>query len=604
MRNPRNVLINLTKHSNDKDYKYERLYRLLYNEEMYLVAYQNIYSNEGNLTKGTDNQTIDGMSLKRIEKIINTLKDESYQPKPSRRTYREKKNGKMRPLGIPSFDDKLLQEVIRMILEAIYEEYFEDTSHGFRPKKSCHTALDKIQKTFTGVKWFIEGDIKGFFDNINHNKMIEILRDRINDERFLRLIRKFLNAGYMENWKFFNTYSGTPQGGIISPILANIYLDKFDKYIKEYIETFDKGKKRKPTYEYRKNATELEKIRKILKNTIDQNEKNELIKKIRQLEKDRVFIPYGEAMDKNYSRLKYVRYADDWLCGVIGSKEDCEKIIRDIKIFLYQKLNLELSEEKTLITNAQDKARFLSYDIYVRRNNLTKRDKSGRLVRNYTGRIVLEVSAETMKKRLLNYGAMKLTYHNGKEIWKPTARYHLKDCDDLEILERYNSEIRGFYNYYCIANNSSIINSFKYIMEYSMYKTYATKYRTTKSKIIKKYRINKDFGIKYKNAKGDEKIRLFYNEGFKRKKEVSYFEVDKVPNGARYFSSTSLIDRLKAGKCENCGKENTKIEIHHVRKLKDLKGKDYWETLIISRKRKTLALCLECHKKLHNGKLD
>ncbi len=233
MRNPKNVLINLTKHSSNKDYKYERLYRLLYNEEMYLVAYQNIYSNEGNLTKATDNQTIDGMSLKRIEKIINTLKDEIYQLKPSRRTYREKKNGKMWPLGIPSFDDKLLQEVIRMILEAIYEGYFEETSHGFRQKKSCHTALDKSQKTFTGTKWFIEGDIKGFFDNINHNKMIEILRDRINDERFLRLIRKFLNAGYMENWKFFNTYSGTPQGGIISPILANIYLDKFDKYIKE-----------------------------------------------------------------------------------------------------------------------------------------------------------------------------------------------------------------------------------------------------------------------------------------------------------------------------------------------------------------------------------
>ncbi len=249
-------------------------------------------------------------------------------------------------------------------------------------------------------------------------------------------------------------------------------------------------------------------------------------------------------MDKNYARLMYVRYADDWLCGVIGSKEDCEKIIQDIKSFLCKELNLELSEEKTLITNAQDKARFLSYDIYVRRNNLTKRDKSGRLVRNYTGRIVLEISSETIKKRLLDCGAMKLTYHNGKEIWKPTARYHLKDCDDLEILERYNSEIRGFYNYYYIANNSSIINSFKYIMEYSMYKTYATKYRTTKSKIIKKYRNNKDFGVKYKNAKGDEKIRLFYNEGFKRKKEVSYFEVDTVPNGARYFSSTSLIDRL------------------------------------------------------------
>ncbi len=214
LRNPENVLISLTKHSNQKDYKYERLYRLLYNEEMYLIAYQNIYSNDGSMTKGTNNQTVDGMSIERIQKIILSLKDESYQPKPARRTYIPKKNGKMRPLGIPSFEDKLLQEVIRIILEAIYEGYFEHTSHGFRPNRSCHTALDRIQKTFTGTKWFIEGDIKGFFDNINHNTLIGILRERINDERFLRLIRKFLNAGYIENWTFHNTYSGTPQGGV------------------------------------------------------------------------------------------------------------------------------------------------------------------------------------------------------------------------------------------------------------------------------------------------------------------------------------------------------------------------------------------------------
>lgn len=604
MRNPQNVLINLTKHSNSKDYKYERLYRLLYNEEMYLTAYQKIYANEGNMTKGTDSQTIDGMSLARIENIINSLKDESYQPKPSRRTYIPKKNGKMRPLGIPSFEDKLLQEVIRMILAAIYEGYFEETSHGFRPNKSCHTALTKVQTTFTGVKWFIEGDIKGFFDNINHNTMISILSERIKDDRFLRLIRKFLNAGYMEGWTFHKTFSGCPQGGTISPILANVYLDKFDKYMKEYINSFRKGKRRGRTSEYRKNETDLKSARNLLSKAENETEKQNAIGKIRELEKARVLIPHSEPMDTEYARLTYVRYADDWLCGVIGNKEDCRKIKEDIKNFLFDKLQLELSEEKTLITNAKDKADFLSYKIYVRQSNLSKRDKAGRLVRNYTGRVVLEVSSDKIKKRLLDYGAMKLTYHQGKEIWKSTARYSLKDCDDLEILEHYNAEIRGFYNYYCIANNSSIINSFKYIMEYSMYKTYATKYRTTKAKIIAKYRISKDFGVKYKNAKGIELTRLFYNEGFKRQKECLYNNADVVPDGIKHFSSTSLIDRLKANKCEICGKENTAIEIHHVRKLKDLQGKNFWETLMIARNRKTLALCLECHKKLHCGKLD
>lgn len=604
MRNPQNVLNSLTKHSDLKEYKYERLYRLLYNEELYFIAYQSIYSNVGNMTKGTDNETIDGMSMKRIQNIITSLKDESYQPKPSRRTYREKKNGGKRPLGIPSFNDKLLQQVIKMILEVIYEGYFEETSHGFRPNKSCHTALTKIQATFTGTKWFIEGDIKGFFDNIDHNIMIGILRERIADERFLRLIRKFLNAGYMEDWVFYNTYSGTPQGGIISPILANIYLDRLDKYMKEYIVSFKKGKSRKRTTEYRKNEVDLAKVRKSFKNSETDEEKQRAIEEIRKLEKARFSIPYSEPMDENYNRLTYVRYADDFLCGVIGSKDDARKIKEDIKTFLAEKLKLKLSEEKTLITNAQDKAQFLSYQIYVRKSQLSKRDKTGKLVRNYTGRVVLEVSTDTIKKCLLDYKAMKLTYHRGKEVWKATSRYSMKDCDDLEILDRYNTEIRGFYNYYSIANNSSIINSFKYIMEYSMYKTYATKYRTTKKKIIAKYRIGKDFGVKYTNAKGKEVTRLFYNEGFKRQKQGLFKNEDTVPNGVKYFSSTSLIDRLRAGKCEYCGKEDTTIEIHHIKKLKDLQGKNFWVTLMIARKRKTLALCLECHKKLHCGKLD
>lgn len=604
MRNPENVLISLTEHSKQKDYKYERLYRLLYNEEMYLIAYQNIYSNDGSMTKGTDNQTVDGMSIERIQKIILSLKDESYQPKPARRTYIPKKNGKLRPLGIPSFEDKLLQEVIRMILEAIYEGYFEQTSHGFRPNRSCHTALDKIQKTFTGVKWFIEGDIKGFFDNINHNTLIGIMRERINDERFLRLIRKFLNAGYIEDWTFHNTYSGTPQGGIISPILANIYLDKFDKYVDEYTQRFNKGKRRMRTKEYRKNEVELRKARAALNTANGNDERENVIAHIRELEKERVNIPQSDPMDSGYARLHYVRYADDWLCGVIGSKKDSITIKEDFKKFLSEKLQLELSEEKTLITNAQKSAKFLSYEIRIRNSNLTKRDKVGRLVRNYTGRVVLEVSSDTIKKHLINTGAMKMIYHNGKEIWKPKALYRLKDCDDLEILDYYNSMIRGFYNYYCIANNSSIINSYKYIMEYSMYKTYGTKYRTSIHKVIEKFRVGKNFAVKFHNAKGIENMRVFYNQGFKRQKKAFLPNEDSIPNSIKYFSSTNLIDRLKAKECEICGKTNTPIEIHHIHRLKDLQGKSFWETLMIVRKRKTLALCRSCHKKLHCGQLN
>lgn len=605
MRNPEKVLNSLINHSKDKNYKFERLYRILYNKDMYLLAYKNIYAHEGNMTKGTDGETIDGMSLKRIDDLIAKMRDESYQPKPSRRTYITKKDGKRkRPLGIPAFIDKLVQEVIRMILEAIYEGSFENCSHGFRHDRSCHTALDQIQTRFTGAKWFIEGDIKGFFDNIHHDILIDILKERISDDRFIRLIRKFLKAGYIEDWVYHKTYSGTPQGGIISPILANIYLDKLDKYMQEYIQKFNKGKDRKRNPEYRKLETKRRNLVEKLKKAESKADKDIIKAEIRQVEMERRDVPYSLPMDESYKRMQYVRYADDFLIGVIGSKKDCEMTKKDIAEFLTAKLGLELSQEKTLITHGQKKAHFLGYSIYVRKSNLPKRDKLGRMVRNYSGRIVLEVESSTIRDKLLSLKAMEITYVDGKEIWKAKARYSMKDSDDLEILRTYNSEIRGFYNYYSIANNSSIINSFKYIMEYSMYKTYATKYRTTKHNMIEKYRINKDFGVKYKTKDGKEKICLFYNEGFKRKDINRNADVDNVTDKRFYLGRTSLIQRLEAGRCELCGAENVPIEIHHVRKLKDLNGKKFWEKFMIARKRKTLALCHKCHVDLHNGKLD
>ena len=605
MRNPKKVLNSLTDHSKNSEYRYERLYRLLFNKEMYLAAYQKIYANEGNMTKGAVKETIDGMSLERIDNLIELLRNEKYQPAPSRRTYIKKKDGKrLRPLGIPAFNDKLLQEVVRIILEAIYENSFDNTSHGFRPNRSCHTALIQLQTRFTGVKWFIEGDIKGFFDNIDHNVMINLLRKRIKDERFLRLIRKFLNAGYMEDWVYHKTYSGTPQGSIISPILANIYLDELDKYMRKYAEKFNKGDERKRTTEYRRIEVQRGKLAKMLKECTDKTVRYEIIGQIKALEMERRDVPVYEPMDDSYKRLQYVRYADDFLIGVIGSKADCAAIKEDIKNYLSEELKLELSEEKTLITHAQSKAHFLGYDIYVRKSNLPKRDKLGRMVRNYGSRVVLEVSSDVIRKKLLEYKAMKITYVNGKEIWKPMGRYRLKNNDDLEILDKFNSEIRGFYNYYAIANNSSIINSFKYIMEYSMYKTYATKYRTSKHEIIEKFRIGKDFGVRYSTKNGKEKVRLFYNEGFKRQKLIDVKNVDNIPDEKFHLASTSLIDRLKANTCEICGAQNVPIEIHHVRKLKDLSGKKYWERFMIARRRKTVALCHNCHVDLHHGRLD
>ena len=214
MRSPENVLESLKSKACNKSYKYERLYRNLYNPQFYLLAYQRIQAKPGNMTAGTDGKTIDGMGMARINALIEKMRDFSYQPNPARRTYIPKSNGKMRPLGIPSFDDKLIQEVVRLILESIYEPTFSDYSHGFRINRSCHTALKYVQKYFTGTKWFVEGDIKGCFDNVDHHVLIAILRKRIADEYFIGLLWKFLKAGYMEDWNYHNTYSGTPQGSL------------------------------------------------------------------------------------------------------------------------------------------------------------------------------------------------------------------------------------------------------------------------------------------------------------------------------------------------------------------------------------------------------
>ena len=358
MRNPEQVLNILAEHSSDSSYKYERLYRILFNEQMFYVAYQRIHAKPGNMTAGTDKKTADGMSVDKVNKLIDSLKNETYSPKPARRVYIPKKNGKKRPLGILAFADKLVQEVVRMILEAIYEGYFEWTSHGFRPNRSCHTALKSLQNNFNGTKWFIEGDIKGFFDNIDHNVLIEILRERILDERFLRLIRKFLNAGYLEEWQFNKTYSGTPQGGIVSPILANIYLDKFDKFMEEYAQKFHKGTARRRNKDICKLNNRVHYLKKRINEVKDADKISAMMDELRAKQRQILTMPSGADMDENFRRLKYVRYADDFLIGVIGTKEECVRIKADITHFMREKLKLEMSQEKTLITNAQDYAKF------------------------------------------------------------------------------------------------------------------------------------------------------------------------------------------------------------------------------------------------------
>lgn len=605
MRNPTDVLNSLSDKSKNPEYRFQRLYRNLYNPDFYLLAYKNIYANGGSMTPGVNGITIDGMSSQRIAKLIESLKDRSYQPNPARRTYIAKKNNpaKKRPLGIPSGDDKLVQEVIRMLLESIYEPNFSDASHGFRPQRSCHTALTKIQKTFTGAKWFVEGDIKACFDSFDHHVLIDILRKRIDDEAFISLMWKFLKAGYMEQWQYHMTYSGTPQGSGMSPILANIYLNELDRYMGEYKARFYKPT-RTANPAHRNMASKIfyykAKNDKVW-DDLSVEEKKECARTLRQMRSEQRKLPTHPVQETSYKAIQYVRYADDFIVGVIGSHEDAKKLKQDLTVFLKEKLGLTLSTEKTKITNTAENARFLGYDISVSRSQDIKRLKNGKRQRVYSGVVQLRMPLEKWTAKLLEYGAIRIKKdESGKERWKTMPRGKLINRTDIEILSRYNSEIRGLYNYYAIAGNVSTLNHFSSRMKYSMLKTFGSKYRCKVRKIKERYVKNGEFTVAYKTKSG-MKESVYYHDGFRKKTEPALGQVDMLDIYKKYDKPNSLAIRLHTNKCELCGMDCDGLEMHQVRRLKDLNGEQEWERIMLQRRRKTLAVCPSCHIEIHNS---
>jgi group II intron reverse transcriptase/maturase len=605
MKNPIDVLNSLSDKSKSEGYRFERLYRNLYNPEFYLLAYKNIYANVGSMTPGVNGITIDGMSSERVSKLIESLKDRSYRPSPARRTYIAKKNNKAkkRPLGIPSGDDKLVQEVVRMILESVYEPNFSNASHGFRPKKSCHTALVKIQKTFTGAKWFVEGDIKACFDSFDHHVLIGILKKRIKDEAFIGLMWKFLKAGYMEQWKYHATYSGTPQGSGVSPILANIYLDELDKHMAEYKEKFSTPT-RTVNPEHRNLAGRIFHLKEKNEKSWDKlsaEEKKQRSKTVRQMQAEQRSLPTHPVKEISYKSLQYVRYADDFIVGVIGSREDAETLKRELAIFLQEKLKLTLSVEKTVITNTAKSARFLGYDISVSRSQDIKRLKNGKRQRVYYGVVQLRMPHDIWSSKLLGYGAIRISKDtSGQERWKAMPRGKLINRTDIEILSKYNAEIRGLYNFYSIAGNVSTLNHFSSLMKYSMLKTFGSKYRCQVRKIKERYVKDGEFTVPYQTKSGPKEA-TFYHGGFRKKTEPSFGQVDMLEIYKKYDKPNSLAVRLRAKTCELCGCECSGLEMHQVKRLKDLKGQYEWEITMKKLRRKTLAVCPSCHNEIHNS---
>ncbi|HEL2031924.1 TPA: reverse transcriptase [Streptococcus suis] len=573
-----------------QDKPLERVYKLLFNRELYLIAYAKLYPNNGAMTKGVTEETIDGMSIQKIDMIIEQLRQETYYWRPARREYIPKKNGKHRPLGIPVWSDKLLQEVIRMILEAYYEPQFSEHSHGFRPKRGCHTALQEIQ-TWKGTRWFIEGDISSYFDTIDHDVLITMLSRQIQDGRFIRLIKNMLEAGYLDDWKFHKTISGTPQGGVISPLLANIYLHQFDKWVGEgLIPQYTRGKKQKANSAYNSLSRRIKCYQ-------DKGD----YKKAHQLIVERRNLPSVDTYDTSYRRLRYVRYADDFILGFTGSKAEAKAIKKQIGDFLNTKLSLELSQEKTLITHATgESAKFLGYEIKAQRVN-DYIDNKGR--RSANGVIALFVPASVIESKCRQY--MK----NGKAI----HRNNLLHDDDFSIVQTYQQEYRGLVQYYILAQNLSWFSKVYWYMETSLLKTLAFKHKSSINKMLAKYKTTttstngRTVPCLQVVVPREDKPPLVATWGgislSYKKKAV----IEDAPYQV-YGGRTELIKRLLANKCELCGSEEN-IEVHHIRKLADLNkhnGKlvPKWKEIMSARCRKTLVTCRDCHYAIHNGSIN
>jgi group II intron reverse transcriptase/maturase len=560
------------------------LYRQLSNPQLYLMAYGRIYANDGAMTAGADGETADGTSLAGIGRIIDAVRHERYRFQPVRRVYIPKKNGKLRPLGLPSWSDKIVGEVIRLLLEAYYEPRFSGCSHGFRPRRGCHTALTDVAMTWTGTTWFIESDISDCFGSLDHEVMVAILAENIRDNRFLRLLRNMLQAGYLEDWKWNPTLSGAPQGGVVSPVLSNIYLDRMDKFAETVLIpecTRGTARARNPAYQ------RAERTARRARQRGDTAAARDLRQQMRSM-------PSLDPRDPGYRRLRYVRYADDALLGYTGPKAGAEEIKARLAQFLRQELKLTLSEDKTLITHARTQpARFLGYEITVAHDD--RMITGGR--RRLNGTVQLRVPKTVIKAKCAPY------LRRGK----PAHRPELKDRDDHAIISIYGAEYRGLVQYYLLASDVWRLGRLEWAAKTSMLKTLASRHRTTVTKIAARHMAviatphgpRRCFEARVERPGRKPLVARFGGIPLRRQRRAVIDDRQLPPAATR---RKELITRLLAGRCEWCEQQAT-VEAHQIRKLADLtrpgRPQPAWAQLMARKRRKTLLVCAPCHDTIH-----
>jgi group II intron reverse transcriptase/maturase len=569
----------------------ENIYRQLYNRNLYRHAYGRLYRNDGAMTPGATTETVDAMALTKIDAIIDALRYERYRWTPVRRVYIEKPHStKKRPLGLPTWSDKVLQEVSRLLLEAYYDPQFSPHSHGFRPGRGWHTALGEITSGWKGVKWFIEGDISQGFDSLDHSVLLTILRESFHAHRCLRLIADLLKAGYLAEWRYHTTLSGVPQGGVVSPIRSNLYLDRLDRFVETVLlPASNDGQRRRPYPPYMALLKGARNYR--LAGTP---------RAAKALRRQAQRLPSRDPSDPHFRRLWYVRYADDWLLGCSGPREEAETIKGQLKEYLRATLHLTLSHAKTLITNARtEAARFLGYEIV----NQHADDKQHRALRRrcINGAPGLKVPVDVIRAKCTQY------MRRGKPIHL-AARLH---DSDYSIVAQYQAAYRGVVQDYLRAYNVHRLWRVHWVMQRSLVKPLANQHRMRGNRVYRKYRstVPTLHGtltvLEVQHARGQGKKPLGARFGgieLRWQKQVLLNDQPKAVFGTR----SEVVQRLLAQVCELCG-AMAKGEVHHIRKLADLsrpgrRAKPLWVRRMAARRRKTLVVCQPCHEDIHRAR--
>ena len=545
------------------------LFRMLCDPRFLESAYNRIKSKPGNMTQGVVPETLDGLSYNYLLELSNRIRSEDFQFRPGLRTQIPKPQGGFRPLTIAPPRDKIVQEALRMLLECVFEPEFStiETSHGFRPGKSCHTALNAINIKFASAAWMIEGDIAKCFDEFDHTTLMAIIESKISDRQYTKMLWKALKAGYMEFTQYSNSIVGAPQGSVVSPILSNIYLHELDKFVVGLKEEFDKGQKPMLNPKY----VRLMSAAKRLKRRGKFRECRSLLSEAKKHSSINLF-------DPNYRRLCYVRYADDWVVGVRGSCSETQDIKKKIQDYCLETLKLRVSDEETRVTNlSKDKVLFLGTQIFRARHHKFHdfRGKGVLSLRRSVRRLRFHVPMDRIKKKLNVAGFLRGGESHPKFVWMSLS--HSK------IVALYNSVYLGYINYYSFAGNYSIFVSFlHFTLRFSLAKLLAAKYSSDIPKVFSRFGHNL---APSKGEKGFKKAVLGFRGVFSRGMVSS--SINQLYSGGSRVS----LDRAW-------------VENHHVRMMKDLNPRlSKLDALMVKRNRKQIPLCRACHMARHRGEI-